>query len=174
MEHIEDICTPLGKHALRRPKAGMKSPLDRIAVVSGPGGFMSLRLSAAIVNTLSWGLGIPVASIHLSDLLFERASTKDVLWMHSTKRELFFMKGFGASASIAPDITTITLSDATALLARLPSPISVIGELLPEQRSALPALSIGELQAYSTMLPAFLAKQTYTQHLVEPWYGRGI
>jgi len=46
----------------------MQQDIQRIACVIGPGGFTSLRVAVAFANALAFGLDVPVAGVHLSDL----------------------------------------------------------------------------------------------------------
>src|SRR3989338_690837 len=94
-------------------KAGWSYPdLTQIACVVGPGGFTSLRVAVALTNALSHELKIPVCGVHLSDLYRVRfsgpgptsapagatagrsGSGPGALWLHSTKKQELFLRGF--------------------------------------------------------------------------------
>ncbi len=88
--------------------------IDRIALMAGPGGFMSLRVGAAFVNALSYGLGIPSASVHGSDVWAARARGIDhFLWLHSTKKAQLFIRGFGSFTATWPETALIDLDALT-------------------------------------------------------------
>ncbi|MDD5103001.1 MAG: hypothetical protein PHX93_01225 [Candidatus Peribacteraceae bacterium] len=173
--------------------AGWKvGDLTHCACVTGPGGFMSLRVAVAFANTLIHQLKISGAGIHLSDLYAartplpsplppgeggaerrERGKTQeDFLWLHSTKKHELFVRGFGSFASLWPEPSHVTID---AFLERLPQGALWTGELIPEHVALFqdtqlqPAL----LRSLVGILPSFLARQKYGSALLEPWYGRG-
>lgn len=168
--------------------AGCAFPdLTHIACVIGPGGFMSLRVGVAFANILADQLGIPSCGIHLSDLCYARweegqegnkAKGQDVLWMHSTKKQALFVRGFGDCAKTWPVPTHVTLEKFVETLrrdvplARLPW----VGELILEHRTAIAsAAEVHEppLLPLEEILPAFLHRQEFKKQILEPWYGRG-
>ncbi|MDD5751468.1 MAG: tRNA (adenosine(37)-N6)-threonylcarbamoyltransferase complex dimerization subunit type 1 TsaB [Candidatus Peribacteraceae bacterium] len=56
-------------------EAGWKfADLTHVACVTGPGGFMSLRVAVALANTLVHQLKIPGTGVHLSDVYAARIS----------------------------------------------------------------------------------------------------
>ncbi len=151
------------------------SDLTHIACVVGPGGFMSLRVGVALANTLGDQLGIPSAGVHLSDVYAAR--TQNALWLHSTKKQELFVRGFGEAAKTWPEATHVTLEDLLNILRR-DAPFARLlwaGELIPEHRGAIETLGIQECTPcpIEEILPAFLQEQTYTKKILEPWYGRG-
>ena len=164
--------------ALLKAHNASLTDLHRIAVTVGPGGFMSIRVGIALANALSWSLKIPLAGIHLSDLWEVRTQTSDLkpqtfLWLHSTKKESFFIRGFGELESKWPEPILISLYE---LLSRLSPQASYlfIGELLQDQRTALPMLTEKtDARSIEDILPSLLESLTYEQKTLEPWYGRG-
>ena len=154
-------------------EAGWK-PIDiqQVACVIGPGGFMSLRVAVATANALSWGLDVPACGIHLADVY--EARMKDVrhkmedegFWIHSTKKEEFFVKGGEWKEST--HVTMRQLEDG------LPESFSCIGELLPEHEAWLlqKGGKKGGVLSLEDILSAFLAGQEYTRQTLMPWYGR--
>lgn len=155
--------------------------ITHVATVSGPGGFMSLRVGAATTNALSWGLDVPVASIHLSDLYEARLMVPQptlhpersdgALWIHSTKKEELFVRGFGIYAGTFPEPKHLTLEQFAGHLA---GPFRFMGELIPEHNEWLHKKGgqRAELHPLEDVLPAVLAGETYERKTVAPWYGR--
>lgn len=188
----ESQLLPLIEGMLSKAKITFKD-LDRIASTTGPGGFMSLRVGTALANALSDTLKIPLAGVHLSEVWRERVASDQpfeamrpsgpngwtvgsVLWLHSTKREALFIKGFGDHEKKWREPEYITLSDLqSALLTTHDSlPTSYVGELLDSQQAALPQLQKAkQLRNLDEVLPALLAALTYEMKPLEPWYGRG-
>ncbi|MFA7681509.1 MAG: hypothetical protein WCX61_00600 [Candidatus Peribacteraceae bacterium] len=164
--------------------------LTRIACVVGPGGFTSLRVAVTFANTLIDQLGIEGAGIHLSDLHRVRAEVSeprlreskksaaavrlpqlDALWLHATKRDSFFIRGFGKYEKIWPESILLPIEEAKE---KIPQGAIWMGELLDEQRNTLAPLRLQEaaLQPISSILPSFLVSQRWNTVPLQPWYGR--
>jgi tRNA A37 threonylcarbamoyladenosine modification protein TsaB len=141
--------------------------LTHLACVVGPGGFTSLRSAVAFINTLSFVLRLPIASIHLSDWIAARVGTS-FTWLHSTKKELVFLRSIS-------DHKEPTLVELMNLPSHLKEGDTWAGELLPDQRTLVDGLGCAEasLTSLEETLPEFLKAQKYLHELVAPWYGRG-
>ncbi len=148
-----------------------KESIERIACVTGPGGFTSLRVAAAFTNALSFALYVPATGIHLSDLKRMQCPQKNFLWLHSTKKHELFSRGFGTYARDYPESAHARLED---FVKTLPEGVPWIGELIPEHEEAIRAKGAVQvpLQGLSSVLPAFLSDQKYEKRTIEPWYGR--
>lgn len=146
--------------------------LTHSACVTGPGGFMSLRVACACANTLASQLGIPSVGIHLSDLYRARVRAgarngiEEVYWVHSTKKEQLFVRGGQWEGP-----TLITLQNFLSLTPTL----SFTGELIPEHEKACAEHGFKRAPLLDTLdiLPSFLARQEYLKQVLIPWYGRG-
>ncbi|MDD4287000.1 MAG: hypothetical protein PHO20_03200 [Candidatus Peribacteraceae bacterium] len=179
--------------------AGWKADgLTHCACVIGPGGFMSLRVAVAFANTLIHQLKVPGAGIHLSDLYAARTphpslgcardtlsrgerdgerseKNKELLWLHSTKKHELFVRGFGSYASLWPKAAHVTVKEFLLHAAEIrESPLRWCGELIPEHEALFKEKELQPvvLCPLADVLPAFLGKQTFTEKLLEPWYGR--
>ncbi len=158
--------------------------LTQIVCVVGPGGFMSLRVAVALANTLADQLNIPICGVHLSDVYGGRLQVagcrlQSCLWLHSTKKQELFVRGFGDSAKMWPEATHVTLEDFLNILRR-DAPLARllwVGELIPEHRDVLAASAAeiheSPLLPMEQILPAFLLHHEYKKQILEPWYGRG-
>ena len=147
------------------------SSIERIACVTGPGGFTSLRVAAAFANALSFSLHVPLAGIHLSDLYGARCAPP-MLWMHSTKKEQLFARGFGTFPQDFAEPMLWALGD---FLHVLPATTVWAGELIPEHAAAIEKTGAtpASLRPLTEILPDFLARQVYSPQTLKPWYGRG-
>lgn len=145
--------------------------VQRIACVTGPGGFTSQRVAVTFANTLAWGLRIPSAGIHLCDLWAARTTQKNFTWAHSTKRDLLFVRGFGSDAKRWPEATAAEVASVVSA-----APASFTGELLPEHAAALEAQGGKRVSVVPVLdvLPRVLDSLSYGTVPLEPWYGRGI
>ncbi|MEQ1849498.1 MAG: hypothetical protein ABL890_02835 [Candidatus Peribacteraceae bacterium] len=158
--------------------------IEKLACVTGPGGFMSLRTGIALVNALQWRLGIPMAGIHLSDVWAARAGSVERLpagqagvagsgwiWLHSTKKEAFFIRGFGSFEKIWKELELITLAE---LQEKITTPTPFVGELLDEQRAKLPHLQeMSDIRSLKDVLPTIIGSAKFEKKSIVPWYGRG-
>jgi tRNA threonylcarbamoyl adenosine modification protein YeaZ len=168
--------------------------LSRIAAVTGPGGFMSLRVGISLANALSFALGIPLAGVHLSEVwgarLFPHPASRSArgtplqahdpgegkgvrtLWLHSTKREALFVRGYGEYEAQWPEPTLVSLSALSTF--HFPHSTWYVGELIDSQRAALPALKpLQDLHPLEDILPGLITRLSYERRQLEPWYGRG-
>jgi len=143
------------------------SDLKRIAAVTGPGGFMSQRVGLAVSNALAWSLKIPIGGVHLSEVYAARVSG-DALWIHSTKKQLLFLRGIGKFATTWPDAVTISLDELSALQKG-----AYIGEVLPEQAAVLQIKPLGAMEDIAGVLPSLVETLAYDTKSLVPWYGRG-
>ncbi|MFH1443950.1 MAG: hypothetical protein ABIG34_00990 [Candidatus Peregrinibacteria bacterium] len=153
--------------------AGWKTEdLTHVACVIGPGGFMSLRVVVGFANTLIHQLKISGTGIHISDLLQARASDQDFVWLHSTKKQELFVRGFGSFVALWPEAVHLTTD---VFLQQVPQGAVWAGELIPEHRDLFREKQLTSLilQPITDVLPSFLSSRSYTQNLLEPWYGRG-
>lgn len=147
--------------------------LTHIACTIGPGGFTSLRVGVSLANTLIDQLDISAAGIHLSDLYAARIADddgqlQDSVWLHSTKKDFLFIRGFGRHRSTWPEPCLISLEEASA---QIPKDAFWTGELIPNQEEILrlrPAL----LHSFREVLPSYLSGLTYQKKALFPWYGR--
>lgn len=170
--------------------------VDRITVIVGPGGFMSLRVGVSLANALAWARKIPIAGIHLNDLWSLRAQTSKLqpsstrgglrpaskaqsfLWLHSTKRDALFIRGFGSYEKEWPEPRVISVIDVKKSMERTrervnEQPMFFVGELIPEHEKALPVQRFPSLQGVSDILPSLLQNLDFHTPPILPWYGRG-
>lgn len=164
---LEATLLPLIKTVVEEGGGTLES-LQRIATISGPGGFMSLRTGISIANALAWSLRIPVGGVLLPDLWRARLQKPtDILWLHSTKKDLLFVKSLGEKTATFSDISTVAPET-------LPKMITYVGELIPEHATALQATLAPDLYDVKDVLPTVLESISYADAPLLPWYGRGI
>ncbi len=158
--------------SLIQDAAWMPADIDRIACITGPGGFTSLRVAAAFANALSYALAIPAAGIHLSDFKKAQSMTENLLWMHSTKKTELFVRGFGNVADRLGEPQCIKIDD----LGQYAKSGDVwTGELIPEHRALVDQMALMEAtkKSVSDVLPSFVSSLAYEKQRIDPWYGRG-
>ena len=148
--------------------------LTNVACVIGPGGFTSLRVAVTLANTLADQLGIPLASVHLSDVYAMRVMPESripLLWLHSTKAHELFVRDLSSSSAKWAEPTHVILED---FLRDAPAAFSWCGELLPVHAEAIAARDGHAVACASTMsiLPHLVGGLVYTAEQLAVWYGR--
>ncbi len=162
------------EEALRKVGMGTQE-ITRIACVTGPGGFASIRTAVTAANTLAYALEIPAAGVHLSEVWFARTHVSDLtsqdplLWLHSTRKNLLFVRGLGSFADTFPEPSLLNLEDAVSLQGHY------VGELLEEHKAALQGcIPLGKecIAPLEEILPALIGNLSFTKDPILPWYGR--
>lgn len=147
--------------------------VTHLACVHGPGGFTSLRMGVTAVNVIHTLLQIPIAAIHLADLHHARVQSQNTtgVWLHSTKRDLVFIQGFGEYKKLWSDPTLLTITECKE---KLPAKTNWCGELLDQHVVDLGSC-LGaplELESLQNILSNYLQSLTYVNTPIVPWYGR--
>ncbi len=158
MPAIEELVTKAGRTL---------TDINRVAAVTGPGGFMSQRVGLAVANALAWSLKVPIGGVHLSEVYGARISG-DALWIHSTKKQLLFVRGLGKFAKTWPEPITITLDELSAV-----KKSAYVGEVLPEQAAVLQIKPLATMNDIAAVLPSIIDNLAYDMKPLIPWYGRG-
>jgi len=152
--------------------------LDRVVCIVGPGGFTSLRVAVSFANTLGDQLEIEEVGVHLVDLFLARdkspkskVQSPKLVWLHATKKDSLFIRGFGEHEKTWPKPMLISITDA---IKQIPEETVWMGELLDTQREAFDALHLkeAELQPLTAVLPGFLKGLKGEKKSLVPWYGR--
>jgi len=145
--------------------------LTAVACAIGPGGFTSLRIVVAYANTLVHQLRILGVGIHLSDLYRARLEVSDAVWLHATKRDALFVRGFGALAALWPQPVLLSIEET---MHSIPQGTQWAGELLEQQQEVLSSLALRKapLLPLPNVLPTFLNTLPMRTELLQPWYGR--
>ena len=100
------------------------------------------------------------------------------LWLHSTKKNELFVRGFGEFAKLWPEATHVTTEEFLGKLSStlpprgIPPPFT--GELIPEHEALIRGKGMVPvvLRPIEEVLPTFFQKRKYEQKLLVPWYGR--
>lgn len=147
--------------------------LTHLASVTGPGGFTSLRTGIALLNVFSDQLKIPLSGIHESDVYAARVSEADWVWCHSTRIDQFFVRGFGAYASLFPEPALI---DVDVFANQISEGVLWAGELIEGQQKKLTSKKMqqAELKPLGDVLPAVVKDLPFAMTALLPWYGRSL
>jgi tRNA threonylcarbamoyl adenosine modification protein YeaZ len=163
-------------------KAGWShGSLTCIACVTGPGGFTSLRVGVSAANALAFSLTVPLGGVHLSDLYAARVqgiaadgsprAEQSFLWLHSTKKDALFVRGFGTFSLLFPEPVYITLEE---LQRRVDPGTPWTGELIDEHEAFARSHALVQPGMFTVqeVLPAFLSSNNFSEKQLTPWYGR--
>lgn len=145
--------------------------LTHVASVTGPGGFTSLRTGIGFANVLQDQLDIPAGGIHLSDLYAARVSDADWIWVHSTRIDQLFIRGFGSFAVQWPEPTLVSVDD---IAKDIPPGTLWAGELIPRHREKLTQIKEADPVLLADVLPGLLPTLSFEKKALLPWYGRGL
>jgi hypothetical protein len=131
----------------------------------------------SIANALSWSRALPIAGIHLADVWAARAreasDAKNFLWLHSTKKDFLFIRGFGTAEKKWPKPVLASLTTLQEYLKQETTPLTYVGELIEHQASLLPMLRMGQSLPMESVLPQLCDTLAYARTPLSPWYGRG-
>lgn len=158
--------------ALLKDAGWNREDLTHVAAVTGPGGFMTIRVAVSLANAIAFALGIPSTGLHLSDVWRARVKQKDCVWLHSTKKTHAFVRGFGAFAKQWPEAVLQPIGD---IAAAVPDGTAWMGELIPEHLAALTHTKrVTDAAPLADVLPLLLKSAAFAPGgKLEPWYGRG-
>ena len=82
-------------------QARTEDSLKGILVVTGPGGFTSLRLGVTVANTLGWSMGIPVVGIKkVGAENFQPVQSDAVMALKSMKEYIPVVPEYGSDPNI--------------------------------------------------------------------------
>jgi len=157
--------------------------LAGIACVRGPGGFTGLRMILALGLGLSRAANVPLAGLDYLPLIAAGPAalltgTLAVI-THARSRQVYVQTFSAPDATPLDHPRPLSLEQATAVLAKLPGPVAVVGsgwrnnaEFLTQ---ALPNVRVLD-QGFDNPLPGVLAraaaKASYSMAAVEPLYLR--
>ncbi len=115
--------------------------LEHVYVSEGPGSFTGLRVGVTVAKTLAWSLGVKIVAVPTADVLAHNAPAG---WQHAiivldAKRGQIFTARFENRASEAVPTEPAHLDTLTAMLARSPRPVHLIGEGIPYHKQFVPA-----------------------------------
>lgn len=97
-----------------------------------------------------------------------------VAWLHSTKKDFLFIRGFGDLAKEWPEPAFISVETLVSQFTAHSSQLDYVGELIESQQAALPMLKpLTDPRPLEEVLPTIAAALIYEQKQLLPWYGRG-
>ena len=101
-----------------------------------------------------------------------RGGSAPLLWLHSTKKNELFIRGFGSCAQIFPEAVCITVDD---FRSKIQSGTFWTGELIPEHQKIAQEMQMKpmEIEPLEEILPAFVQSLSFKSQTLLPWYGRG-
>lgn len=141
--------------------------LTHILVVTGPGGFTSIRVGVTIANTLAYSLDISAAGISLFDWWNHKLRGEtDYLLLSSSTSDLVFAQGFGNAAERVPSFRLQVIQELDTGDAILR------GELIEKHRDQLPQFEPSQLHEKTVDVAELFGSVEWKEEVVEPLYGR--
>jgi tRNA threonylcarbamoyladenosine biosynthesis protein TsaB len=114
--------------------------LRELYVSAGPGSFTGLRIGITLAKTLSLATGAALVAVPSVRVLVENAPAEvtTAIVVLDAKRDQIFTASFQRSKEGWTEIEPAHLDSLTAMLARSPRPIHLIGEGIPYHQKFLP------------------------------------
>jgi len=117
--------------------------IDEIYISIGPGSFTGLRIGITLAKTLSFATGAKIIAVPTLDVLARNSppDARDVVIVLDAKRDQIFTARFHRPSENAnwETIEPAHLDSLTAMLARSPRPVCLIGEGIPFHEKFIPA-----------------------------------
>lgn len=143
------------------------SDLTHLLVITGPGGFTSLRVGITLANALTYSLKLQTAGLTLFEWWKNKLGrTEDYLLVSSAGGETVFVGGYDDQCSL------VSVDDVREKISN--SPIALKGELMEKHLSHFPTWQDPKMHELKPDLGGLLeAVQFEKDSGVEAWYGRG-
>lgn len=150
------------------------SDLERLLVITGPGGFTSLRVGVSVANALIYALNLENAGLSLFDWYLQKIDPgiTDFLLVHSATRREIFAQGSGALAKVWPQFDLLNFEQFKAQLAELKN-VRYVGELVANQQELFDANLAQKIEFKNDFNPNFLNNLNWKKGgIIDPLYGR--
>jgi tRNA threonylcarbamoyladenosine biosynthesis protein TsaB len=114
--------------------------LREIYISAGPGSFTGLRIGITLAKTLSLATGAALVAVPSVRVLVENAPTeaKNAIIVLDAKRDQIFTASFTRTPDGWTELQPAHLGTLSAILAKSPRPVHLIGEGIPYHRKFIP------------------------------------
>jgi len=150
--------------------------LSKLVIVTGPGGFTSVRVGVTVANALSYALSIPILGIKLFDYwqIIKSGDVVDYLLVHSATRKDVFVEGVGEWKNVFPEFKIYDFKNFVEKIQSLNKMnVNYLGELMPDHAQVVATINSHYLTVNFTNLVSYLAMQNFELgKIIEPFYGR--
>ena len=125
---------------LTRAQSWTPHHIDELYVSVGPGSFTGLRIAVTLAKTLALATGVKLVAVPSVRVLAENApaGAQHVIIVLDAKREQIFTARFERVGSEWIEREPAKLDSLTAILARAPRPVHVLGEGTPFHEKFIP------------------------------------
>lgn len=127
--------------ALCRDHSIAPKQLKEIYISIGPGSFTGLRVGVTLAKTLAFSTGAKIVSVPSVDVLVENLpaeSTNAIIVLDAKRGQIFTARYERNSEGDWINVEPAHLDTLTAMLARSPRPVHLIGEGVPYHRASIP------------------------------------
>lgn len=125
---------------LCRAQSWTPMDLDQLYLSVGPGSFTGLRIAVTLAKTLAMATGLKLVAVPTVRVLAENApaDARHLVIVLDAKREQIFTARFERVDNVWIEREPATLDLLTAMLARAPRPVHLLGEGLPYHEKFIP------------------------------------
>lgn len=116
------------------------SDVSEVYVSAGPGSFTGLRVGVTVAKTLAFALGVKLVAVPSTQVLAHNAPQgwQNAIIVLDAKRGQIFTARFTNQNGQTIEAEEAHLDTLTAMLARAPRPVHLIGDGLPYHRASIP------------------------------------
>ena len=140
LQHAAQIVPILDR--LTRAQGWRPRDVEELYVSVGPGSFTGLRIGVTLAKTMALATGVRLVAVPSVRVLVENAppEARHVVIVLDAKREQIFTARFERDASALTwlEREAAHLDSLTAMLARVPRPVHLIGEGIPYHEKFMP------------------------------------
>ena len=114
--------------------------LDEVYVSAGPGSFTGLRIGITLAKTLAFATGLKIVAVPTLRVLVENApsAAHNVIIVLDAKRNQIYTARFQRANDDWLEAESAHLDSLSAMLARVPRPVHLLGEGIPHHRQFIP------------------------------------
>ena len=140
LQHAASIVPIIDR--LCRARAWRPLHVEEVYVSAGPGSFTGLRVGITVAKTLAFATGCRIVAVPTADVLAQNAppGCQNLVIVLDAKRDQIFTASFMNDGSGTPILREPAhLDHLSAVLARTPRPVHLLGEGIPFHRQFIPA-----------------------------------
>lgn len=139
LKHAAEMVSRLD--ALCRGQGWLPADVEEVYVSVGPGSFTGLRIGVTVAKTLALATGARIVAVSSAEVLARNAPTEatNVVTVLDAKRDQIFTARYARPPGVAwAEAEPARLDSLTAVLARAPRPVHLVGEGIPYHEKFLP------------------------------------
>jgi tRNA threonylcarbamoyladenosine biosynthesis protein TsaB len=154
LKHAAEIIPIIDR--LCRERNWRPGDLQELYVSAGPGSFTGLRIGITLAKTLAFATGIRLVAVPTVRALVENApaEARHAIIVLDAKREQIYTARFERAGQAWLEREPAHLDSLTAMLARSPRPVQLLGDGIPFHEKFIPKDDAGVVATGSDLWPA--------------------